>query len=333
MKRKSMWLLGMVGLCLAVLVACKPQAPPPQCFRHKIEQTALTYALCADKGRYRYGEAIPASFTLTNTGNRAVTLDGGDKPALELQLVGGTWTDMSPAPATQITLEAGAAYTIEGRWIPEQAYLEDVFRQERPNINLMTIYAIIRLKPGDVRDTSLSVEYLPDKPAPVPTKNELSGHCAGEQRSAGDLELQLCTDKREYQFGETVQIQWQIRNISDTPIVLDGGDAAAMDVHIVELALLPGAESLSISGEECWSDTHAYETRIELAPGETYLIEWQWPTPQTDLAAILEHQRIPDKNKALINVYGDYSLQPGNRWSFYVMIGYFLENAETLIEE
>jgi len=326
MKRKWIWLLGMVGLCLAVLVACTPQAPPPQCFEYKIDQTALTYALCADKGRYRYGEAIRASFTLTNTGNRKATLDGGDKPALELQLVGGTWTDISPAPATQITLEAGAAYTIAGRWIPEQAYLEDSFQQERANINLMTIYAIIRLKPGDVRDTSLSVKYLPDEPAPVPTQNMLSGRCAGERRSAGDLELQLCTDEREYQFGEMVQVRWQIRNISDTPIVLDGGEAAAMDVHIVELALLPGAESPSISGEERWSDTHPYEMRIELAPGEVRLIEWQWPTEQTNFDAVLTHLSVYDGNSTRIYIHGDYFLAPGNRWSFRRDVFYALND-------
>jgi hypothetical protein len=326
MKRKSMWLLGMVGLCLAVLVACKPQAPPPQCFRHKIDQTALTYALCTDKGRYRYGEAIPASFTLTNTGDRAVTLNGGDKPALELQLTGGTWTDMSPAPATQITLEAGAAYTIEGRWIPEQAYLEDVFRQERPNINLMTIYAIIRLKPGDVRDTSLSVEYLPDKPAPVPTKNELSGHCAGEQRSAGDLELQICTDKREYQFGETVQVRWQIRNISNEVLTLDGGEKPAMDIYITEWIPASAEGEAEHYAEEHWSDTHPYETQIQLEPGGTYLIEWQWPTTHTNLAAVLTHRQVPGENVARVSIFADYALQPDNRWSFIKETFYGLED-------
>lgn len=328
MKRKSIWILGMVGLCLAVLVACKPKTPPPQCFEYKIDQTALTYALCADKGRYRYGEAIRASFTLTNTGNRKVTLDGSDKPALELQLVGGIWTDMSPAPATQITIEAGAAYTIEGRWIPEQAYLEDAFQQERPNINLMTIYAIIRLKPGDMRDTSLDVHYLPNEPALVPTENMLSGRCAGEQRSAGDLELQICTDKREYQFGETVQIQWQIRNISNKVLTLDGGEDPAMDIYAANW--LPASEEGGADQyvEEHWSDTHAYETQIQLEPGETYLIEWQWPTAHTNLVTVVNHRQIPSKNVARIIFVADYALQPDNRWSFIEDILYPLENGE-----
>ncbi|HQE93797.1 MAG TPA: hypothetical protein PLH19_13595 [Anaerolineae bacterium] len=328
MKRKSMWLLfGMVGLCLAVLVACKPQAPPPQCFEHKIDLTGLTYALCADKGRYRYGEAIRASFTLTNTGNRKVTLNGGDKPALELQLAGGTWTNISPAPATQITLEAGAAYTIAGRWIPEQAYLEESTAVGRGHRAFMTIYAAIRLKPDDVRSARLSVEYLPDEPAPIPTENKLSGNCAGEQRSAGDLELQICTDKLEYQFGETVQVRWQIRNISDSPIVLDGGDAAAMDIHIVEWDLPAGEKYPIASGEERQSDTNDYETRIELAPGAVYLIEWQWPTEQTNFDAVLEYMRPPEKREiAFVYINGDYCLRPGNRWSFDVRINYAVED-------
>lgn len=328
MKRKSMWILGMVGLCLAVLVACKPKTPTPQCFEYKIDQTALTYALCADKGRYRYGEAIRASFTLNNTGNRKVTLDGGDKPALELQLAGGTWTDMSPAPATQITIEAGGAYTIEGHWIPEQAYLEKSTSLRRWHPHLMTIYAIIHLKPGDVRDTSLSVDYLPDEPAPIPTENKLSGHCTGEQRAAGDLELQLCTDKRKYQFGETVQIQWQIRNISNKVLTLDGGEDPAMDIYAANW--LPASEEGGADRyvEEHWSDTHAYETQIQLEPGETYLIEWQWPTVHTNLEAVLTHLQIPAENVVEVNIVADYALQPDNRWSFIGFIFYSLENSE-----
>ncbi len=325
-KYRYLFSAAIAALYLFSLNAHEPKTSPPQCFEYKIDQTALTYALCAEKGRYRYGEAIRASFTLTNTGNRKVTLDGGDKPALELQLVGGTWTDMSPAPATQITTEAGAAYTIEGRWIPEQAYLEESTAVGRGHRAFMTIYAVIRLKPDDVRDTSLSVEYLPDEPTPVPPQNRLSDYCTGERRSAGDLELQICTDKLEYQFGETVQVRWQIRNISDSPIVLDGGDAAAMDVHIVELALLPGAESPSISGEERWSDTHPYETRIELAPGEVRLIEWQWPTEQTNFDAVLKHLSVYDGNSTRIYIHGDYFLTPGNRWSFRRDVFYALED-------
>jgi len=328
MKHKWMWLLGMVGLCLAVLVACKPQTPPPQCFEHKIDLTGLTYALCADKGRYRYREAIRVSFTLTNTGNRKVTLDGGDKPALELQLAGGTWTDISAAPATQITLEAGAAYTIAGRWIPEQAYLEESTAVGRGHRAFMTIYAVIRLKPDDVRSARLSVEYLPDEPAPIPTENKLSGRCAGEQRSAGDLELQLCTDKRKYQFGETVQIQWQIRNISNKVLTLDGGEDSAMDIYAANW--LPASEEGEADRyvEEHWSDTHAYETQIQLEPGETYSIEWQWPTAHTNLAAVLTHLQTPAANSVEVVFVADYALQPNNRWSFISFIGYSLENSE-----
>jgi hypothetical protein len=167
--------------------------PPPQCFEYKIDQTALTYALCAEKGRYRYGEAIRASFTLTNTGNRKVTLNGGDKPALELQLAHETWTDIYPTPATQITIEAGAAYTIEGRWIPEQAYLEDAFQQEWANINLMTIYTYetqIQLEPGETYSIEWQWPTAHTNLATVLTHQKLPGENVARIILVADYALQ-----------------------------------------------------------------------------------------------------------------------------------------------
>ncbi len=78
--------------------------------------------------------------------------------------------------------------------------------------------------------------------------------------------------------------------------------------------------------EEHWRDTHAYETQIQLEPGETYLIEWQWPTAHTNLATVLTHQQIPGENVARIIFVADYALQPDNRWSFVGKISYNLED-------
>ncbi|MBN1876722.1 MAG: hypothetical protein JXA33_21030 [Anaerolineae bacterium] len=333
-KYRQWFAVGIALLYLVSLKACQPKlstAPAVQCFEDTIDLTPLKYAMCTDKTTYQYGEAVQISFAVTNMATYKVTLDGGDKPALDIQLSGvGEWSAMHPAAtATQIPLAAGAVYTIEWRWIPEQAYLESI-RQERYLPSSKGIDAIIRYKPYDVRDYwSLSIDILPDDPAPVPATNQLRGHCTGEQRAAGDLELQLCTDKRDYQYGEPVQIRWQIRNISDSPIVLDGGAAAAMDIHIVEWEL-PAGEAYPVAvGEERRSDAHPFETQIELAPGEVHLVEWQWPTEQTDFDAVLEYMRVPEAREvAQLNINGDYFLQPGNRWSFKVRIDYTVENNE-----
>ncbi len=325
MKCKSMWILGIVVGVVCVLVACKPKAPAAQCLTDTIDLTELKYALCTDKATYQYGEPVQISFTLTNMANKAETLDGGDKPAIDIRHQGYRyWSEENQSTAaTKITLEAGSVYTIEWRWIPEQAFLTKLF-PKWPAPSSVFFDGIVRYEPDDERLYWFSVKYLPDQPSPIPTANQLSGNCAGEQRAAGDLELQICTDKRDYQYGEPVQVRWQIRNISDSPITLDGGDAAAMDVHIVEWNLPPGAEYPVASGEERWSDEHTYETQITLAPGETHLIEWQWPTAHTDFDAVLEHMRVSGEDIAFVYIHGDYFFQARNRWLYTIDVFYAL---------
>ncbi len=331
MKCKSVWILGIVELCLFLLIACTPvpatpASPIAHCLEDTIDLTTLKYALCTDKATYQYGETIQVSFALTNTADKAVRIDGGDKPAVDILQEGSYWSSEHTLEATtQITLEAGAVYTIEWRWIPEQAFLTKLF-PKWPAPSSVFFDGIVRYEPDDERLYWFSVKYLPDQPTPIPTANQLSGNCAGEQRAAGDLELQICTDKRDYQYGEPVQVRWQIRNISDSSITLDGGDAAAMDVHIVEWDLPPGAEYPVASGEERWSDEHTYETQIILAPGETHLVEWQWPTEHTDFDAVLEPMRVSGEDVAFVYIHGDYFLQPGNRWSYTTDIFYALED-------
>lgn len=327
MKCKSMWILGIVVCCVCTLTACKPKAPAASCLEGTTDFTELKYALCTDHATYQYGEPVQVSFVLTNITNKAVTLDGGDKSAIDIQHKNYRyWSDENKSSAmTKITLEAGEVYTIEWRWIPEQAYIADLFEQEWAHPMDVVFEGVVRNKPGNESRYWSSMTYLPEQPAPVPTANQLSGNCAGEQRAAGDLELQICTDKRDYQYGEPVQIRWQIRNISASPITLDGGTAAAMDVHIVEWNLPTGAEYPVASGEERWSDEHTYETQITLAPGEVHLVEWQWPAEHTDFGAVLEHRRVPGENVARVYVFGDYFLEPGNCWSFARDIFYAFE--------
>ncbi|MEJ5312455.1 MAG: hypothetical protein WHX52_22040 [Anaerolineae bacterium] len=319
MKRKWMW----IGLLIGGLVcACTATQPRWHCEETLNGARTQKYEICSDKKEYEYGETVRVRFTVTNLSAQPLHLSGGSSPVMEiLDISELSWSATQSQMDTQLTLAPESSHTIEWLWIPTQAHLEDLFSksQSRPFMTPFT---------GQVAGESVvSVDVVIKSLTydPVASSDALPGYCEGGRRPVGDLELQLCMDKREYQYGEPVHIRWQIRNISDSPITLDGGDVAAADVYLVEW--MPSSiEGEEHYGEERWSNTHVYENQVELAPGEIYLIEWQWPTPQTNLTAILEHQRIPDKNKALVNVYGDYSLQPGNRWVFSVKMGYLLEN-------
>jgi len=273
---------------------------------------------------YEYGETVRVRLTVTNLSAQPIHLSGGSGPVMEiLDISDLSWSATQSQTETQLTLAPEASHIIEWLWIPTQAHLEDLFSnsQSRPFMTPFT---------GQVAGESVvSVDVVIKslRYDPVASSNALPGYCERGRRPVGDLELQLCTDKREYQFGETVQVRWQIRNISDTPIVLDGRDAAAMDIYIVEWDLPAGEKYPIAAGEERRSDTNDYETRIELAPGEVHLVEWQWPTEQTNFDAVLEYMRPPEKREiAFVYINGDYCLQPGNRWSFNVRINYAVED-------
>lgn len=330
-KKTSWWQYGvMLFALLGILTACNKPAKKAHCFEHNVGYVDLDYALCTDKSTYNYGEPVQVSFTLMNRGNEAITLDGGTKPAVDLQQSAEYWSDTHPTEAaTQITLLPGDTHSLTWYWIPQQAYLEKLFQQEMPHSMPVTFLGITYYDPEEEPDSTwLDAKYLPPphEVVKVSPEYQLAGHCVGEQRAARDLELQICTDKREYQFGELVQIQWQIRNISDSLIVLDGGDAAAMDVYVVEWSPPATEGGTPYYAEERWSNTHSFEKKLELAPGEIHCIEWQWPTTQTNLDAVLEYQRLPGEDRSLVRIYGDYAFQPQNRWSFLEEVIYTLED-------
>jgi hypothetical protein len=320
MKRKWMW----IGLLIAGLAcACTATRPRWHCEETLNGARTLKYECCSDKKEYEYGETVRVRFTVTNLSAQPLHLSGGSGPVMEILEHELSWSATQSQTETQLTLAPEASHTIEWLWIPTQAHLEDIFSKSRsrpfrtPFIGQVAGESVVSV---DVVIKSLRYD-------PVASSDALSGNCERGRRPVGDLELQICTDKRDYQFGETVQIQWQIRNISDTPIVLDGGDAAAMDIHIVEWEHLPEEKFPTPAGEERRSDTYPFETRIELAPGEVRLIEWQWPTEQTNFDAVLEYMRPPEKREiAFVYFNGDYCLNPGNRWSFEGRINYTVED-------
>ena len=102
-----------------------------------------------------------------------------------------------------------------------------------------------------------------------PRENCMAGH-----DPLSTHQMRICADKEKYDFGAPIHVTFTVTNISDQPLVLDGGDEAAIDINV--------------KGEH-WSSERELTpdlTRVTLDPGESRTLEWVWPTPQTDLEAL-----------------------------------------------
>ncbi len=225
MKRKWIW----IGLLIAGLVcACTAMRPRWYCEEMLNGARTQKYEMCSDKREYEYGETVRVRFTVTNLSAQPLHLSGGSSPVMEiLDISDLSWSATQSQTETQLTLAPESSHTIEWLWIPTQAHLEDLFAksQSRPFMTPFT---------GQVAGESVvGVEVVIKSLTydPVASSDALPGYCERGRRPVGDLELQLCTDEPEYQFGETVQIQWQIRNISNKVLTLDGGEDPAMDIY------------------------------------------------------------------------------------------------------
>ena len=89
----------------------------------------------------------------------------------------------------------------------------------------------------------------------------------------------LCTDKTDYNKGDTVHITFTVKNLLDEQIVLDGGQQPVMDI--------------CVSYAPCLSHYRpdiAQLTRLELAPGQSHTIQWDWPPPDADMSKSVEPQ-------------------------------------------
>lgn len=102
----------------------------------------------------------------------------------------------------------------------------------------------------------------------------LQENCAEAHNDDRTYRLYVCTDKKKYDFGETVYSTFAVTNVSDQPVTLNGGDEPAIDIGITR---------------DQWSDDRELTpdlTRVTLEPGESRTIEFAWPTVHTDLDSL-----------------------------------------------
>jgi hypothetical protein len=82
----------------------------------------------------------------------------------------------------------------------------------------------------------------------------------------------LCTDRTDYNQGDTVHITFTVKNAYHETLVLDGGQRPVMDI--------------CPAYNQCLSQYQpdvAQLTHLVLEPGQSKTIQWDWPTaPQVD---------------------------------------------------
>jgi hypothetical protein len=82
----------------------------------------------------------------------------------------------------------------------------------------------------------------------------------------------LCTDRTDYNQGDTVHITFTVKNLLDEQIVLDGGQQPVMDICV------GAAPCLSHYQPEI-----SQLTRLVLEAGQSHTIQWDWPPPDVDM--------------------------------------------------
>jgi hypothetical protein len=85
----------------------------------------------------------------------------------------------------------------------------------------------------------------------------------------------LCTDKTDYNTGDTVHVTFTVKNALDEQIVLDGGQQPVMD----------------ICAGGCFSQGQTIGTKLThlvLEPGESHILRWDWPAPEVDLSTAVD---------------------------------------------
>jgi len=132
-----------------------------------------------------------------------------------------------------------------------------------------------------------------------------SGNLATGRKQAHAIIATLCTDRTDYNKGDTVHITFTVKNLLDEQIVLDGGQRPVMDICI------SAAPCLSHYQPEI-----AQLTRLALEPGQSHTIQWDWPTPGVDMDKSVD----PSINAAA--VYGNHIRLDGGLGSVSVAFSY-----------
>jgi hypothetical protein len=97
------------------------------------------------------------------------------------------------------------------------------------------------------------------------------------QKPADATIATLCTDGTDYNKGDIVHITFTVKNALDEPIVLDGGQQPVMDLCVFSAPCLSHYQS-----------DIAQLTRLELTPGQSRTIQWDWPTSEVDMSKSVE---------------------------------------------
>ncbi len=99
----------------------------------------------------------------------------------------------------------------------------------------------------------------------------------GEQQRVVTIAT-LCTDREQYNEGDTVHITFSVKNALDEPIVLDGGQQPVMDI----------CRSLNLE-DYCLSQTQAADQRLVhlvLEPRQTQTVQWEWLPSEAEIGQI-----------------------------------------------
>jgi hypothetical protein len=99
-----------------------------------------------------------------------------------------------------------------------------------------------------------------------------SGNLATGRKQADAITATICTDKTDYNQGDTVHITFTVKNLLDEQIVLDGGQQPVMDICV------GAAPCLSH-----YQPAIAQFTRLVLEAGQSHTIQWDWPPPDVDM--------------------------------------------------
>ena len=103
-----------------------------------------------------------------------------------------------------------------------------------------------------------------------------SGNLATGRKQADAIIATLCTDRTDYNKGDIVHMTFTVKNALDEQIVLGDGQRVVMD--------------MCVEKNQCLSQSQpavAQLTRLILEPGQSYTIQWDWPTPNVNLQEAL----------------------------------------------